>query len=208
MPLKSKCCRLLVYIILWVLLIKYFLIFFLFLFADHMTISVLELGIAVVNQPANRRRTKCSCSFSKYIWDRENDNFFFTLNSMLTKDVCKTIRLFQKIYVKSFEVSPFLWPFFLFWANCKYLVLYKGRVIELYLCGTCVLLSWTWPLGLVLSQFLLVYFFALIGMGWIHSLCYIETILSSVFKYFFFLLEITLTINSRVFLSMLNHTVC
>lgn len=41
-----------------------------------MTISVLELGIAVVNQPANRRRTECSCSFSKYIWDRENDNFF------------------------------------------------------------------------------------------------------------------------------------
>lgn len=49
---------------------------FLFLLADHMTISVLELGIAVVNQPANRRRTKCSCSFSKYIWDRENDNLF------------------------------------------------------------------------------------------------------------------------------------
>lgn len=138
-------------IILWVLLIKYFLSFFLFLLADHMTISVLELGIAVVNQPANRRRTKCSCSFSKYIWDRENDNLFW-LNSMLSKDVCKTRRLLQKINVKSFERNPFLWPF-LFWANFKYLILYKGRVIELYLCGTCVLLSWTWSLGLILFPY-------------------------------------------------------
>lgn len=27
----------------------------------------------------------------------------------------------------------------LFWANCKYLALYKDRVIQLYLCGTLVL---------------------------------------------------------------------
>lgn len=55
---------------------KHFLSFFLFPLAGHMTMSVLELSIAVVNQPANRR-TRCSCSFSKYIWERENDNFFF-----------------------------------------------------------------------------------------------------------------------------------
>lgn len=71
-----------------------------------MTISVLELGIAVVNQPANR--TECACSFSKYIWDRKNDFFFFFFTLMLTKDVCKTRRLFQKVYAKSFEGSPFL----------------------------------------------------------------------------------------------------
>lgn len=62
-----------------------------------MTIIVLELGIAAVNEPANRRRTKCSSSFFKYIWDRQSDSFFAL---MLTKDACQTRRLFQKACVK------------------------------------------------------------------------------------------------------------